>query len=254
MITFTDAQLSAWYGALFWPLVRVLALFSTAPLLSHRAIPLRIKVALGALVALVLVPEVSAPPLADALTAAGLALLVQNLLVGVVIGFSVRIVFASFELAGELVGLQMGLSFAGFFSPATGTTENAVASFMSLIALLCFLSIDGHLMLVHAIAESFRVFPLNDTAQVPLDFARIARLASEIFAIALSLALPFVAVQLLINIVLGVLARIAPQLNVFAVGFPLTLLAGLTLLFTLLPYIESPLRAALERSVLLWRF
>jgi flagellar biosynthetic protein FliR len=254
MITFTEAQLSAWYGAVFWPLVRVLALFATAPLLSHRAIPLRIKVALGVGVALVLVPNVAAPPLADALTAAGLALLAQNVLVGVMIGFTVRVVFAAFELAGELVGLQMGLSFAGFFSPATGTTENSVASFVSLLALLFFLAIDGHLMMLQALAESFRVFPLTDAAQVPLDFARVARLASETFAIALTLALPFIAAQLLINIVLGVLARVAPQLNVFAVGFPLTLLAGMMLLFTLLPYIETPLRAALERSVQLWRF
>ncbi len=254
MISFTEAQLSAWYGAVFWPLVRVLALFSAAPLLSHRAIPLRIKVALGVAIALVLMPNVPSPSLSDALTAPGLALLTQNILVGLVIGFTVRIVFGAFEMAGEIIGLQMGLSFAGFFNPASGTSENAVASFMSMLALLCFLSIDGHLMLVHALAESFRVFPLTDTASMPMDFARIARLASDMFAIALSLALPFIAVLLLINIVLGVLARVAPQLNIFAVGFPLTLLAGMGLLFTFLPYIEGPLRAALERAVTLWKF
>ena len=124
---------------------------------------------------------------------------------------------------------------------------------MSLLALLCFLAIDGHLMLVHALAESFRVFPLTDAAQLPLDFNRLVHLATDLFAIALSLALPFIAVLLLINIVLGVLARVAPQLNIFAIGFPLTLLAGMMLLFTLLPYIEVPRRAALERSVVLWR-
>ena len=254
MISFTEAQLSAWYGALFWPLVRVLALFATAPLLGHAAIPLRVKVALGVAVSVVLMPNIATPPLTDALTGAGLALLTQNILVGLVIGFTVRIVFAAFELAGELVGLQMGLSFGGFFNPASGSTENALATFMSLLALLCFLAIDGHLMLIHALAESFRVFPLTDASRVPLDFMRLVGLAADMFAIALSLALPFIAVLLLINIVLGVLARVAPQLNIFAVGFPLTLLTGMTLLFTLLPYIEGPLRATLERSVTLWRF
>jgi flagellar biosynthesis protein FliR len=253
MITFTSAQLSAWYGAVFWPLVRVLALFTAAPLLSHQAIPLRIKVALGVAITFVLVPNVPTPPLSEVLSAAGLALLIQNILVGIVIGFTVRIVFGAFEMAGELIGLQMGLSFAGFFNPGSGATENAVASFMSLLALLCFLAIDGHLMLIHALAESFRIFPLADATQVPLDFSRLVHLATEMFAIALSLALPFIAVLLLINIVLGVLARVAPQLNIFAVGFPLTLLAGMMLLFTLLPYIEGPLRAALERAVVLWR-
>ena len=254
MISFTEAQLSAWYGALFWPLVRVLALFATAPLLGHAAIPLRVKIALGVAVSVVLMPNIATPPLTDALTGAGLALLTQNILVGLVIGFTVRIVFAAFELAGELVGLQMGLSFGGFFNPASGSSENALATFMSLLALLCFLAIDGHLMLIHALAESFRVFPLTDTSSVPLDFMRLVSLAADMFAIALSLALPFIAVLLLINIVLGVLARVAPQLNIFAVGFPLMLLTGMTLLFTLLPYIEGPLRAALERSVTLWRF
>jgi flagellar biosynthetic protein FliR len=253
MISFTEAQLSAWYGAVFWPLVRVLALFASAPLLSHRAIPLRVKVALGVAVTAILAPLVPAPPVADVLSGSGLALLLQNVLVGLVIGFSVRIVFAAFELAGELIGLQMGLSFAGFFNPASGAAQNAVANLMSLLALLCFLAIDGHLMLVHALTESFRVFPLTAGAAAPLDFERVVRLATDMFVIALTIALPFVAVLLLINIVLGVLARIAPQLNVFAVGFPLTLFTGLTLLYTLLPYIEEPLRTSLERAVQLWR-
>ncbi len=251
MITFTDAQLSAWYGALFWPLVRVLALFSVAPVLSHRAIPARIKVALAFAITLVLTPNLAAPPLADVLSAQGLALLLQNVVVGVLLGFTVRIVFAALELAGEVIGLQTGLSFAGFFNPALGATQTATASFMSLLALLMFVAIDGHLMLIHALAESFRVFPLAG-GEFPLSFDRVARLGAEVFAIGLAIALPFIAVMMLVNLVLGVLARVAPQLNIFAVGFPLTILVGLGALFVLLPYLETPLRAALERGLTLW--
>jgi flagellar biosynthetic protein FliR len=250
MISFTTEQLAAWYGAVFWPLVRVLALISVAPLLSHRAVPLRIKLALGLGITAVLVPTIATPPITDALTGAGLALLVQNLLVGLMLGFAVRLVFAALELAGELIGLQMGLSFAGFFNPASGMTQNAVGSFMSLLALLMFIAIDGHLMLLHALAESFRLFPLAGGGALPLDLAEIVRLGSGMFAIALSIALPFLAVMLLTNIVLGVLARVAPQLNVFAIGFPLTIFVGLATLMLLLPYIEAPLRAALQRAVL----
>jgi flagellar biosynthetic protein FliR len=256
MISFTEAQLSAWYGSIFWPLVRVLALFATAPLLSHRAVPLRLKVGLALGIVIVLVPNLQAPPLADALTAPGLGLLLQNILVGLVIGFTVRLVFAALELAGELVGLQMGLSFAGFFNPASGQTQNAVANFLALLALLMFIAIDGHLMLVHALAESFRAFPLvADPAaglSAALQFERIVRSGADMFSIALSIALPFLAVMLLVNLVLGVLARVAPQLNVFAVGFPLILLVGLTVLMLMLPYIEAPLRAAVERGITLW--
>ena len=251
MISFTEAQLSAWYGALFWPLVRVLALFSVAPVLSHRAIPARIKVALAVGIALVLLPNVPAPPLTDVLSASGLALLAQNIAIGVIIGFTVRIVFAALELAGEVIGLQTGLSFAGFFNPAMGVAQTATSSFMSLLALLMFVAIDGHLMLIHALAESFRLFPLAG-GEFPTSFDRVARLGGNVFAIGLTIALPFITVMMLVNIVLGVLARVAPQLNIFAVGFPLTILVGLGTLFVLLPYVEAPLRAALERGLTLW--
>jgi flagellar biosynthetic protein FliR len=252
MISFTAEQLAAWYGAVFWPLVRVLALFSVAPVLSHRAIPIRIKLGLALAIAVVLVPNLASPPITDVLSGAGLGLLVQNILVGVLIGFALRLIFAALELAGEIIGLQMGLSFAAFFNPTFGQTQNAVASFMSLLALLMFLAIDGHLMLIHALSESFRVYPIAGSAELPLGFERLVRMASDTFAIALTLALPFLAVMLLTNVVLGVLARVAPQLNVFAIGFPLTISVGLGVLFLLLPYIESPLRAALERGLNAW--
>jgi flagellar biosynthesis protein FliR len=252
VITFTSEQLAAWYGAVFWPLVRVLALFSVAPLLSHRAVPTRIKLALALGITAVLVPQVESPPITDVMSAAGLMLLVNNILIGVLIGFAVRLVFAALELAGELIGLQMGLSFAGFFNPASGLMQNAVASFMSLLALLMFIAIDGHLMLLHALAESFRLYPVEVGMSLPLGFDRLLRLASDMFSIALSIALPFLAVMLLTNVVLGVLARVAPQLNVFAVGFPLTILVGLGTLMLLLPYVEAPLRIAIERAVAVW--
>jgi flagellar biosynthetic protein FliR len=252
MITFTTEQLSAWYGAVFWPLVRVLALMSVAPVLSHRAIAVRVRLALALAIAILLVPIVPAPPIADALTGAGLALLVQNIALGVLIGFTVRLVFAALEVAGEIIGLQMGLSYAGFFNPATGQTQNAVGNFMSLLALLMFVAIDGHLWLLHALAESFRLYPLDAAAALPLDLGQAAKMGADIFTVGLTIALPFVAVMLLTNIVLGVLARVAPQLNIFAVGFPLTILVGLSLLFLLLPYLETPLRAALERSLTVW--
>jgi flagellar biosynthetic protein FliR len=233
-------------------MVRVLALISVAPLLSHRAVPVRMKIALALSITVLLVPQVQSPPITDVLTAPGLMLLINNVLIGVVIGFAVRLVFAALELAGELIGLQMGLNFAGFFNPSTGQQQNAVASFMSLLALLMFISIDGHLMLIHALAESFRLYPVSVGMDLPMGFDRLLRLGSDMFAIALTIALPFLAVMLLTNVVLGVLARVAPQLNIFAVGFPMTILVGLVTLFVLLPYVETPLRSALERALAVW--
>lgn len=251
MISFTEAQLTAGWTAIFWPLVRVLALMSVAPVFSHRAIPVRLKLALGIAIVLVLVPVLPATPATDAMSARGITMLVANIGVGVALGFTVRLVFAAIEMAGEAIGLQMGLSFGAFFNPAAGSNSNSVASFLGTLALLMFLTIDGHLMLVHAVAESFRVFPVSDGLALD-SYRQVALMGSQIFSLGLSIALPFVAVSLLVNVVLGVMARIAPQFNIFAVGFPLTILVGLSTLTMILPYIEPPLRAALEQALAFW--
>jgi len=248
----SSAQIAAWAGYVFWPLVRVLALMGAAPALSHRAIPLRAKVAIGIAVALAIAPTVQAPPLGQALDAAFLDMLVRNLLVGLSLGFAVRVLFSGIELAGQMVGLQVGLSYGGFFNPEAADTDNPVGNFVSLMVLLLFLAIDGHLILLYALARSFEVFPIATASAQPMAFDALAGLGAQVFSIALSMSLPILGVMLLINVVLGVMARVAPQLNLFAVGFPLTLSAGMVVLFLFLPHLEGPMRATLERALAIW--
>jgi len=248
----TSAQIAAWAGSFFWPLVRILALIATAPALSHRAIPVRAKVALGVAIAMVIAPSVQAPPLGNGLDAVFFEMLVRNILVGATLGFAVRILFSGIELAGQMIGLQIGLSFGGFFNPEAADTDNPVANFVSLLVLLIFLSIDGHLMVLYGLRQSFDAFPIGEEAPRALAFDVIASLGSQVFAIALSISLPILAVMLLINIVLGVMARVSPQLNLFAVGFPITLCAGMVVLFLFIPHLEAPIRATLERSLSIW--
>ncbi len=248
----TSAQIAAWAGLVFWPLVRVLALLSTAPALSHRAIPVRVKVALGVAIALVLAPAVQAPPLGEVLDAVFLEMLVRNILIGATLGFAVRILFSGIELAGQMIGLQIGLSFGGFFNPEAADTDNPVANFISLMILLIFLAIDGHLMLLYGLRQSFDVFPIAGQQAPALAFDVLAGLGSQVFSVALSISLPILAVMLLINIVLGVMARVSPQLNLFAVGFPVTLCAGMVVLFLFVPHLEAPIRATLERTLSIW--
>lgn len=251
-IHFDGAQLAAWAGEVFWPLVRMMALIATAPALSHRAFPVRSKVALGAAVALILAPQVQAPPLAHAHDAAFLAMLARNILIGVIMGFAVRIVFTGIELAGQMIGLQIGMSFGGFFNPEVSDTDNPVANIVSLLVLLVFLNMDGHLMVIYGLWRSFASFPVDGTGAPPLAFDAIAGMGAELFAIALSLSLPILGVMLLINIVLGLMARVSPQLNLFAVGFPITLAAGMVVLLLFVPHLEVPMRAALEHSLSIW--
>jgi flagellar biosynthesis protein FliR len=249
MLTFDTTQLSHWYGSLFWPLTRLLALMATAPVLSHRAVPVRVKVAIALAIALAIAPIVDSPPLAGLLDSAGLVPLAHNILVGLSIGFALRLIFAAVELAGQLIGLQLGLSFAAYFNPDLGETENVVATFTSMLALLMFLAIDGHLMLLYGLADSFRLFPAGGSGPLPVDPMALVHAASGIFSIATSISLPILAVMLMVNVVLGMMARVAPQLNLFAVGFPLTVLAGLAALTMLLPVLEAPLRGVLQRSL-----
>jgi flagellar biosynthetic protein FliR len=247
-----SAQLAAWSGSVFWPLVRVMALIATAPALSHRAFPVRVKVALGMAIALILAPQVSAPPLGHAHDAAFFTILVRNILLGATLGFAVRIVFTGIELAGQMIGLQIGLAFAGFFNPEAADTDNPVSNILSLLVLLLFLGIDGHLMMIYGLRQSFEMFPIDGAGSPPLAFDAVAALGAQLFAVALSLSLPILGVMLLINIVLGVMARVSPQLNLFAVGFPITLCAGMVVLLLFVPHLEAPIRAALEHSFSIW--
>jgi flagellar biosynthetic protein FliR len=247
LFAFDTAQLSQWYGSVFWPLTRILALFASAPLLSHQAIPVRAKVGIALAITIAIAPVVSSPPLAGLLEAKGFVQLAQNILVGLALGFAIRIVFVGIELAGQLIGLQIGLSFSAYFNPDTRESENVVSNFMSMLVLLMFLSIDGHLILLSALVDSFRLFPA--AAAAPIEPLALVRAASDIFAIALTICLPILAVMLMVNVVLGVMARVAPQLNLFAVGFPLTVLAGLAALALFLPTLEAPLRGVLQKGL-----
>ena len=247
MISFDTSQLSHWYGSVFWPLTRIMALFVWAPVLSHTAIPMRAKVGMALALTLAIAPVVDSPPLTGLLEARGFVQLAYNILIGLALGFAVRIVFVGIELAGQLIGLQIGLGFASYFNPDTNESENVISNFMSILVLLMFLAIDGHLILLSAIADSFRLFPA--AAAAPIEPLALVRAASDIFAIALTICLPILAVMLMVNVVLGVMARVAPQLNLFAVGFPLTVLAGLVALMLFLPTLEAPIRAVLERSL-----
>jgi flagellar biosynthesis protein FliR len=248
----TSSQIAAWAGYVFWPLVRILALIGTAPVLSHRAVPIRAKVAIGIAIALVLAPALHAPALGESLNAVFFETLVRNVLLGATLGFAIRILFSGVELAGQMIGLQIGLSFGGFFNPEATDTDNPVGNFVSLLVLLIFLAMDGHLMVLYGLRQSFEIFPIAEDGPRRLAFDAIAGLGAQVFSIALSISLPILAVMLLINVVLGVMARVSPQLNLFAVGFPITLCAGMVVLFLFVPHLEAPIRATLERTLSIW--
>jgi flagellar biosynthesis protein FliR len=235
MLSFTADQLYTLVASFILPLTRILGFVATAPIFGNSAVPARVKVLLGTALTIVIAPAV--PPIAgtDPSSWAGLGLLVREFLIGLAMGVAARLVFAAVEMAGELVGTQIGLGFAMFFSPALGGATLPTSRLFMVLATLTFLSIDGHLLMIAAIVKSFYVLPANLSATAALNTPSIAAMGSELFAIALSLALPVVGALLITNIALGILARAAPQLNLFSLGFPVMLMMGLIVLTLGLP-------------------
>jgi flagellar biosynthetic protein FliR len=245
MLSVSSAQLELWLTAFLWPFVRLLALASTAPILSHRSVPVRVKIGFAAAVALAIAPGLPGAPAQGDWG----WLLAQQLAVGFAMGFALQVLFAAFEVAGELLGLQLGLSYAAFIDPQNGQSTPLVGSFLGLLAMLVFLAINGHLVLISGLAESFHVVPVGAAMPGAADFGRLAALGGEMFRIGVHLALPVLTTMLIINFALGVLARTAPQLNIFAVGFPATLLAGLLALALVMPLMGSFLESTLESGL-----
>ena len=142
-------------------------------------------------------------------------------------GFAVRIVFTAVEFAGEIIGLQMGLNFAAFFNPMTASSDTAVSRFFGVSVAWLFIVIGGHLMLIAAVVQSFTAFPVSAEPFAFLRAVEPHRWGAEIFSLGLWIALPMVAMLLFTNLVLGVISRVAQQMNIFAIGFPITLGVGL---------------------------
>ncbi|HXD07860.1 MAG TPA: flagellar biosynthetic protein FliR [Burkholderiaceae bacterium] len=249
MIGFTEAQAMGLLSPLFWPFLRVLAMFMTAPVLSLRSVPARVKVALAFFVSVAAqasMPESPVIPLDGPLA---LGVVVQQLLVGATLGFAARLVFAGIELAGELIGLQMGMNFASFFDPISASQATSVSSFFGTTAAWLFVVINGPLLLTAAVVHSFNAFPVSGEPLAFLAAVQPQTWGTELFRLGLWIALPIVAMLLFVNLVLGVVSRVASQMNIFAIGFPITLGVGLIGITVTLPMMETPFSMALERML-----
>ncbi|MDD5335599.1 MAG: flagellar biosynthetic protein FliR [Rhodoferax sp.] len=237
ILSVTSDQLNLWLVTFLWPFVRMLALIGSAPIFSEAAVPRRVKVGLAVLLALVVTPTLEAQPAIPLMSAAGLWVLLQQVLIGAAMGFTMRMVFAMVQAAGEYVGLQMGLSFASFFDPTSGGSTMVLARLLNVLALLIFLATDGHLLLIRTLAESFHNLPITDAPLARGGWLQLVLAGGQIIGDGLMLALPLIASLLSLNLAMGILNRVSPQFSIFSVGFPITLLAGLAMLQLLLQYL-----------------
>ncbi len=253
MLTFTDTQVLAWITPLLWPFLRVLALFGSLPVFAQGSVPARVRVALAFLIALCAQATLPTMPLIPLDSAAAVLAVVQQLLIGLSLGFAVRIVFSAVEFAGEVIGLQMGLNFAGFFNPMTGGEATATSRFFGISVSWLFIVTGGHLMLIAAVAQSFDVFPVGPE---PFAFLRAVQpqvWGAEVFRLGLWIALPMIAMLLFVNLVLGIISRVAQQMSIFSIGFPITVSVGLIGMLLTLPMMQMPFTMALERMLQYFR-
>ena len=245
-----EAALLEWLGQFVWSLFRIAAMFMVVPLFGARYIPVRVRLALSVAMALVLYPILPAPPAVEPFSPEGVALVFQQVLIGVAMGFIMQLVFDAIVIGIQTVSMSMGLGFAVFLDNQNGVQVPVLSQLHLLIALLLFLSFDGHLMLVQLLADSFRVLPIGVGTLSADAFWLVASWGSKLFIGAMKVALPAATAVLIVNLSIGVISRAAPTLNLFAIGQPLTMLVGFVVLYATLPTLQGSLVFLLEQAML----
>lgn len=236
MIDINLDLLYSWINAFLWPFVRILALVSAAPVFGESSVPIRLKVAYAALITVLIAPTLG--PLPDLPTSSytSYLIVVHQVMIGVAMGLVIRIAFAAVQTAGEFIGLQMGLSFASFFDPSTGANTAVLSRIMNVVAMLLFLALDGHLILISNLVNTFYILPISASPSLnPNGWGILFEWSSQVMVAGMLLALPLIIILLTISLAMGILNRTAQQLSVFAVGFPVSLMVGLLLLTIVLP-------------------
>ncbi|WP_269532385.1 flagellar biosynthetic protein FliR [Chitinimonas sp. BJYL2] len=248
MFSVSDAQIQAWLGLLLWPFFRILAIFATDPFYSSRSIPVRVRVILAVLLSILIAP--SLPPMPDVgpVSPLGVLIIIQQVMIGVAIGFTMRLVFSSVEMAGHIAGLQMGLGFASFYDPQHGTNTAVVAQITSLLTILVFLALNGHLLVIETIAKSFVLLPITAAPIKAAGFKLLVDAGGQIFMLGVLLSLPVLAALLITNLAIGVMSKAAPQFNVFAVGFPITIGVGIAIFYVSLPQFVPHIRHLVDQA------
>lgn len=230
MFEFDIAALQHWLHQFMWPLIRVSGFCMVAPIIGTALVPPRVRLLLSLLIVMMLAPHLNIPPQGDFLSPSSVIIAAQQLLIGIGLALFLQMLLQAFVMFGQIAAMQMGLGFASLNDPINGVSVTVVAQFYLMLVTLLFLGIDGHLVMIDVLAESFRTLPIG--ADIGPDRLHVlVGWASWMFGAGLLMALPAVAALLIVNCTLGVITRAAPQLNIFAIGFPLMLVLGILILW-----------------------
>jgi len=214
-----------------WPLIRISAFFMAVPIIGTKIIPTRVRLALAFSLSLLVTPLLSDLPEVELMSMAGVMVIINQVIIGLAMGFVMQVAMQIFTLTGQLIAMKMGLGFASMNDPSSGVSVTIISQYYLILSTLLFLSVNGHLVLIDYIVDSFRYLPISSGGLSAEKFWFIASLGSWMFGSALVISLPLLTALLVVNLAFGVMSRSAPQMNVFAVGFPITLVFGMLLMW-----------------------
>ena len=239
MISLTAGQIEAWMAAYLWPLLRIGACLMVAPIFGARFVPGRYRIILAGAITLLVAPLLPPVPDVSPFSGPGLVITAQQIIIGVAIGFVLQIVFDALAMGGQLLANTMGLSFAFNVDPLRGASAPVVGQFYTLIATLTFLALNGHIAIIEVLVDGFRDLPIGTSGLGTDGYWQIVQWGSQLFRGALMVSLPGLTALLIVNRAFGVVSRAAPSLNLFAIGFPVTLVGGLLIVLAGLPSMQD---------------
>ncbi|WJN57641.1 flagellar biosynthetic protein FliR [Pseudomonas sp. SO81] len=226
MLELTNMQIGGWVGQYLLPLFRIASMLMVMPVIGTQLVPMRVRLYLSLAICLVLAPNLPPMPQVDAVSLQSMLLIGEQVLVGVMFGFVLQLYFHLFTVAGQIIAMQMGLGFASMVDPANGVSVPVLGQFLLMLVTLLFLAMNGHLVVFEVLGESFVTLPVGEGLLLDHYWTMAGKL-TWVIAAGLLMALPVVTALLIINLAFGVMTRAAPQLNIFSIGFPLTLVLGL---------------------------
>lgn len=234
-MNFQEDQLLAYLASFIWPFMRISAMFISVPLFSVKTVPPTLRIILSLLITFVMMPVLPDMPPVELFSSEGFLVTIQQLMIGISAGFILQMVFSIMLFAGQAIAYSMGLGFASMVDPATGMQTPVIAQLFVIVSSLLFLGVDGHLLLIEMLVQSFRTLPVAGVGFDKEALWQMIAWSSQIFADGVLLALPIMTVLLFINISFGVASKAAPQLQLFGVGFPISILLGMVLIGIGLP-------------------
>lgn len=238
---FTYAQIEYWLGQGFWPFVRIGACLMVAPMFGATYVPPRIRIVLALALTIMVLPVIPHASAVTLLSADGVVTTAQQIVIGVAMGFVLQLMFDALTLGGQLLANGMGLGFAFNVDPLRGVQTPALGQFYVLLGSLTFLALDGHIALIQTLVATFHGLPVGPAGLSAAMLHALADWGSQMFIGALRIALAGITALIVINLGFGVISRAAPSMNLFGVGFPVTLVFGLIVLVLGLPTLQTGL-------------